>query len=59
MAEKKDFSEICITSSAVVMKDDKMEDQIKVITEKAEGRKCPVCWKISKNNCKRHGHLKF
>ena len=52
-----DFSEICITSSALVTQDDKMEEDIQVICKKAEGTKCPVCWKISKTNCKKHGHL--
>jgi len=28
-----------------------------VETSKAEGEKCPVCWKISKEKCKRHGHI--
>ena len=26
----------------------------KVNTSKAEGQKCPVCWKINKNGCERH-----
>jgi len=34
-----------------------MEEDIQVICKKAEGTKCPVCWKISKTNCKKHGHL--
>jgi len=59
IVEKKDFSEICITSSAIIIQDDKMEYDIQVITEKAQGNKCPVCWKISKSSCKRHGHLKL
>ena len=57
IAKNNDFSEICITSSVSVTQDDKMEEDIKVISKKAEGTKCPVCWKISKSNCKRHGHL--
>ena len=40
------------------MKDDQIESDIKVFTEKAAGKKCPVCWKISKSDCTRHGHLK-
>ena len=47
-----DFSELCITSSAKVKKGD--SDKIIVETIKAEGDKCPVCWKISKDKCKRH-----
>ena len=47
-----DFSELCITSSATVKKSSTKE----VITEtiKAEGNKCPVCWKITKEQCARH-----
>jgi len=47
-----DFSELCITSSAEVEKNN-LED-IVVQTFKAEGKKCPICWKISKNVCQRH-----
>tara|TARA_B110000114_G_scaffold161238_1_gene178434 strand:- start:1076 stop:2515 length:1440 start_codon:yes stop_codon:yes gene_type:complete len=47
-----DFSELCITSAAVVEKSG--SDNIKVETKKAEGSKCPVCWKINKNGCERH-----
>ena len=57
IAKNNDFSEICITSSASVTQDDKMKEDIRVISKKAEGTKCPVCWKISKTNCKKHGHL--
>ncbi len=57
IAKNNDFSEICITSLATVTEDNKIEGDIKVICKKAEGKKCPVCWKISKNNCKKHGHL--
>ncbi len=58
IAKNNDFSEICITSLAIVTEDDKMEEDVMVICKKAEGKKCPVCWKISKTNCKKHGHLK-
>jgi isoleucyl-tRNA synthetase len=47
-----DFSEICITSSAIVKEID-IED-ITAETLKAEGSKCPVCWKISMEKCERH-----
>ncbi len=47
-----DLSELCITSIADIKKSDK--DVIQVSTKKAEGIKCPVCWKISKNPCERH-----
>ena len=59
LAKMEDLSEICITSSASIVADDKIESDIQVFTEKAEGSKCPVCWKINKDNCKRHGHLKL
>ena len=59
IVKDEDFSEICITSFALIVKDDNIEDDIKVFTKKAEGTKCPVCWKISKDYCKRHSHLKL
>ena len=46
-----DFSEICITSGAEIKFRD-IED-IKVQTTKAEGNKCPSCWKITKESCSR------
>ncbi len=49
-----DFSEICITSSAKIINTKKKENLVKVKTIKAEGQKCPVCWKINKNGCERH-----
>ena len=49
-----DFSEICITSSAKIVNTKKKESSIKVNTFKAEGQKCPICWKINKNGCERH-----
>jgi isoleucyl-tRNA synthetase len=47
-----DFSELCITSSVIVKQSDK--EEIVVETNKAEGNKCPVCWKINKEKCERH-----
>ena len=47
-----DLSELCITSSVEIIDTD--SEEIKVITKKATGDKCPVCWKISKEPCKRH-----
>jgi isoleucyl-tRNA synthetase len=47
-----DFSELCITSSAEVSYFENTE--IKVQTTKAEGSKCPVCWKLSVDPCPRH-----
>jgi isoleucyl-tRNA synthetase len=46
-----DFSELCITSSAEVFCLENSE--IKVQTTKAEGSKCQVCWKITKDACAR------
>ena len=48
-----DLSELCITSSAEIRKN--TSDDIEVIANKAEGDKCPICWKISKKPCERHG----
>ncbi len=47
-----DLSEVCITSVAEIKEG--QQEIIKVETKKAEGEKCPVCWKISKEPCKRH-----
>ena len=47
-----DLSELCITSEVFV--EIIREDGIIVETKKAEGEKCPVCWKISKLPCARH-----
>ncbi len=52
ITEKTNFSELCITSHAKVEKT--MSDDVVAITTKAEGKKCPVCWKINKNGCERH-----
>ncbi len=48
-----DFAEICITSVAKIKEG--LNEKIKVTTKKAQGKKCPVCWKISKEKCLRHG----
>ena len=47
-----DLAELCITSSVEVVESD--NDQIFVETTKANGEKCPVCWKINPNKCPRH-----
>ena len=57
LANKYDLSEICITSGADILLDKKSKDEIVVETFKAEGEKCDVCWKITKDKCERHGHL--
>jgi isoleucyl-tRNA synthetase len=46
-----DFSELCITSSVEVSYLDNSET--KVQTTKAEGSKCELCWKITKDACSR------
>jgi len=47
-----DLSELCITSDAKIIENN--SDEISVEAIKAEGKKCSVCWKISKEPCKRH-----
>ncbi len=46
-----DFAEICITSSAKINQGS--DNEIKVLTTKALGKKCPVCWKVSEEGCSR------
>ena len=58
-AKDYDFLEICITSSAEVIQDEKLNEDIKVVTEKALGEKCKICWKIAEKKCKRHGPCPF
>ena len=48
-----DFSEICITSSADLIKDENILEEIEVETLKAEGNKCNICWKIKHKKCER------
>ena len=48
-----DLSELTITSSVRV--EEIEEEEILVDTKKAEGTKCPICWKINIGPCKRHG----
>ena len=57
LAQNHDFSEICITSSASISNDNNLEKEIEITSSKAVGNKCPVCWKISKEICEKHGHL--
>ena len=50
-----DFSELCITSGFKIEKiTNNKSEEIKVIASKAEGQKCPVCWKINVKLCERH-----
>ena len=52
LVNKIDLSELCITSSVTIEEGDL--EEIIVDTKKAEGNKCEVCWKISKEPCQRH-----
>ena len=50
-----DFAELCITSGAEIEKiNDNKSEEIVIKTIKAEGQKCPVCWKINTKPCERH-----
>ena len=52
ITENTNFSELCITSDVKINKSE--TDEVTVVTTKAEGEKCSVCWKINKNGCERH-----
>jgi isoleucyl-tRNA synthetase len=52
ITENINFSELCITSDAKIIKNN--TEEIEVKTEKAKGNKCSVCWKINKEGCERH-----
>ena len=53
-----DFSELCITSVAMIEKiNNDNSEAILIETKKAQGKKCNVCWKIFKDKCDRHGDL--
>ena len=60
-----DLSENCITSKAeakIMINDNNLFkldeiDGIKVSVQKADGEKCPRCWKIFPNPCERCGKL--
>ena len=47
-----DLSELCITSKVEIYFDD--QNDVAVVAQKALGKKCPVCWKISPDPCERH-----
>ena len=51
LSQHLDFSEFCITSKSSVVQSD--SDEIIVITKKAEGSKCPTCWKVKLGSCER------
>ncbi|WP_440677674.1 isoleucine--tRNA ligase [Candidatus Pelagibacter sp. HIMB1587] len=46
-----DFSELCITSKAEVNYENNIDAN--VLTEKAKGAKCSMCWKINEKGCAR------
>ncbi|WP_440678664.1 isoleucine--tRNA ligase [Candidatus Pelagibacter sp. HIMB1611] len=46
-----DFSELCITSKAEVVYENNIDTN--VLTEKAKGTKCSMCWKINEKGCAR------
>ena len=48
-----DLAEVCITSMVKIEMSTTGETSVE--TSKATGNKCPVCWKINTNTCKRHG----
>ncbi len=48
-----DFEELCITSNAQV--EQSKNNEISAETFKAEGTKCPLCWKIRVGPCLRNG----
>ena len=48
-----DFAELCITSNAQI--EQREDNKISVETFKAEGTKCPLCWKIRVSPCLRNG----
>ena len=51
LTENTDFSELCITSKAVVSYKDDIETT--ALTTKAKGSKCSICWKIKETACDR------
>ena len=51
LTENTDFSELCITSSAVVNYKDDIETT--AVTSKSKGSKCSICWKIKETACNR------
>ncbi len=52
LLEDLDLAEYFITSKAEKFKDENT-DEIKIIVQKTNGKKCPRCWKILESNCKR------
>ncbi len=51
LTKDSDFAELCIISKASVVQINK--DEIIVTTKKANGSKCPICWKVRLESCER------
>jgi len=51
MLQNIDFSELCITSKAEINYSD--NEEVIVITNKAKGSKCSICWKVREFACER------
>ena len=52
-----DFEELLITSKVDVSENSSIKNAFEATTTKANGKKCPVCWKIRENKCERHGEI--
>ena len=50
--ENVDLAELCITSNVIV--EFSNDEKISCVAKKAEGNKCPICWKVNLHSCKRH-----
>ena len=53
ITKNENFSEICITSESKIVEDQNIDIEVEVVTEKAEGSKCSLCWKIKSKKCER------
>ena len=51
------FEELFITSKVNLKNNTSIKEEIVTIAKKANGNKCPVCWKIREAKCERHGNL--
>ena len=48
-----DLAEYFITSKAKKIKSSNDNDKTKILVKKANGEKCPRCWKVAEHNCER------
>ena len=55
-SDERETSEQTNSSSVIQNIHNNLEKDIQVISSKAAGNKCPVCWKIRENVCERAGH---